>query len=301
MIELLHLLFTFIVLCYNMKISKGDNMATTKKKSTKSNFKKQVIKNQVAEQDRITITAQSFNKDEEYKKILANEYFNGVKSKGQELIDEKLKKELEYLPNQIEELLSLGQTSLANKLKKQIVDLTKERILLANGFDTFINRKDVTRYIDLVKDKKVHICELDKFPRLIPESAKNLLLKAKSLNIFQDFWVVYVDYTGDNESMLTEEEKKQRKKNRDPIIFGTFDKPETSTLDKLYFICDWTDEYCDLTLDKMVSKLVEDDKNYKPSKIVKDVNKYINNVLMENQEKQKTTFTNKVKKFFGIK
>jgi len=271
------------------------------KTKKKTSFKKEAVKKQTAEQEKLIITAQNFNKDEEYKKILANEYFNGVKSKSQQIIDEKIKKELKYLPDQIEELLNLGQVSLANKLKKHIVDLTNEQILLANGFDTYINRKDITRYIDLVKDKKVHICELDKFPRLIPEAAKNLLLKAKSLKVFQDFWVVYVDYTGDNESMLTDEEKKQRKKNRDPIIFGTFDRPENSTLDKLYFICDWTDEYCDLTLDKMVEKLVEDDKNYKPSKIVKDIDKYINNILMENQEKQKTTFTDRVKKFFGIK
>lgn len=278
-------------------------MAT--KKPTKKKTSKQV-KQQLKEQSNFTpiITMGKWS-EAETATILANEYFNGVKTKSQKLMDDKLIQELQYLPSQIEELIQLGQTGLADKLKKNIVDLTKERILIANGFDTYVYRNDVTRYIELVKDKKVFICELEKFPRLIPESAKKLLMKARSLNVFQDFWVVYVDYTGDSDKILTKEEIAERKKNRDPIIFGTFERPEQAQIDKMYFICDWTDEYCDLTLDKMVKKLVEDDSNYKPQTIVKDINKYINQILMEDEQKNnvkvKERFSDKVKKFFGIK
>ena len=271
-----------------------------KKKTTKQ------VKQQFQAQSNFTPTITMGKWSEaETATILANEYFNGVKTKSQKLMDDKLIQELQYLPSQIEELIQLGQTGLADKLKKNIVALTKERILIANGFDTYVYRNDVTKYIELVKDKKVFICELEKFPRLIPESAKKLLMKARSLNVFQDFWVVYVDYTGDSDKTLTEKEKAERKKNRDPIIFGTFEKPEQAQIDKMYFICDWTDEYCDLTLDKMVKKLVEDDSNYKPQTIVKDINKYINQVLMEDELKTnvkvKERFSDKVKKFFGIK
>ena len=278
-------------------------MAT--KKPTKKKTNKQV-KQQLKEQSNFTPTITMGKWSEaETATILANEYFNGVKTKSQKLMDDKLIQELQYLPSQIEELIQLGQTGLADKLKKNIVDLTKERILIANGFDTYVYRNDVTRYIELVKDKKVFICELEKFPRLIPESAKKLLMKARSLNVFQDFWVVYVDYTGDSDKTLTKQEIAERKKNRDPIIFGTFERPEQAQIDKMYFICDWTDEYCDLTLDKMVKKLVEDDSNYKPQTIVKDIDKYINQVLMEDEQKTKVKvkerFSDKVKKFFGIK
>ena len=249
----------------------------------------------------INFTVNEDSKEIQSAVILANEYFKGVKTKQQKITDKKILDELNYLPSQIEELNLLGQTSLANKLKKDIVKLTKERILLANGFDTYIYRKDVTKYIELVKDKKVYICELEKFPRLIPEEAKQKLLKAKSLNIFNDFWVVYVDYTNDSDSILTEKEKKERKKNRDPIIFGTFENPEKEPINKMYFICDWVDEYCDLTLDQMVKKLVENDSNYKPQVIIKDINKYIDKVLTEDKKTNKEKFTEKVKKFFGFK
>lgn len=279
-------------------------MATTKTTKKKTSTKKKLVKKQIQEQESAMSISTSWDNEkiQEAKTILANEYFNGVKTKAEYLQDEDIIKEMKYLPAQIEQLKQVGQIGLAEKLKKNIKYLFNERLLLKNGFDKYVHRKDVTRYVELVKDKKVHVCELDKFPRLIPDAPRALLLKAQSLDIFKDFWVVYVDYTGDSDSMLTDEEKKQRAKNRDPIIFGTFESVETGTIDKMYFICDWTDEYCDLTLDKMVKELVKDDKNYKPNVIIKDIDKYINQTLMElSKDERKETFTDKVKKFFGIK
>ena len=224
-------------------------MTTTKTVKKKTSTKKKLVKKQLQEQESVMSISTSWNNEkiQEAKTILANEYFNGVKTKAEYLQDEDIIKEMKYLPAQIEQLKQVGQNGLAEKLKKNIKYLFNERLLLKNGFDKYVHRKDVTRYVELVKDKKVHVCELDKFPRLIPDAPRALLLKAQSLNIFKDFWVVYVDYTGDSDSMLTDEEKKQRAKNRDPIIFGTFESVETGTIDKMYFICDWTDEYCDLT------------------------------------------------------
>lgn len=279
-------------------------MAAAKTTKKKTSTKKKLVEKQIQDQESAMSISTSWDNEkiQEAEVILANEYFDGVKTKAEYLQDDNILKELRYLPAQIEELKQLGQTGLAEKLKNNIKNLANERILLRNGFDKYVHRKDVTRFVELVKDKKVHVCELEKFPRLIPEDAKKLLLKAKSLEVFSDFWVVYVDYSDDSDSALTEEEKRQRARNRDPIIFGSFDSPESGSLDKLYFICDWTDEYCDLTLDKMVKELVKDDKNYKPSVIIEDIDKYVNNVLMDFQKKEKKeTFTDKVKKFFGIK
>ena len=80
------------------------------------------------------------------------------------------------------------------------------------------------------------------------------------------------------------------------------DRDKAVQSERFYYIGDWVDEYCDLTLDKMVKELVKDDKNYKPSVIIKDIDKYINQTLMElSKDERKETFTDKVKKFFGIK
>ena len=48
-------------------------------------------------------------------------------------------------------------------------------------------------------------------------------------------------------------EKERREK--DPILFGTFQNQSNRTvIDRFYYIGDWEDEYCDLTLDKMVNE-----------------------------------------------
>ena len=49
--------------------------------------------------------------------------------------------------------------------------------------------------------------------------------------------------------------KHQEHKEKDPIVFGIFtDKENIFTLDRLYYVADWVDEYCDLTLDKLVEE-----------------------------------------------
>ena len=47
---------------------------------------------------------------------------------------------------------------------------------------------------------------------------------------------------------------------RDPILFGTFEQRIDGIYDicdRFYYIGDWEDEYCDLTLTKMVQKMSE--------------------------------------------
>ena len=43
--------------------------------------------------------------------------------------------------------------------------------------------------------------------------------------------------------------------------------------DKMYFIADWVDEYCDLTLDQMVNDIVTARKDTKKEDIVFDITK----------------------------
>lgn len=47
-----------------------------------------------------------------------------------------------------------------------------------------------------------------------------------------------------------EERTKKTEQKRDPILFGVI-----RGSDKLYFIADWIDEYCDLTFEKITSQL----------------------------------------------
>ncbi len=65
---------------------------------------------------------------------------------------------------------------------------------------------------------------------------------------------VFTDYTG----TVKPELKKKKAKEKDPILLGAFVDTKTRTkLERFYFLGDWIDEYCDLTLEKMVSQGVK--------------------------------------------
>lgn len=246
-----------------------------------------------------TLPLESMSKmGEEGKKValLANQYFDGVKNKKEQLSAEQLAKELSFIPSQIEELKQLGQTGLAKKLELDLLNIAKERIALANGFNTFVRVGDVLQFINLVDSKVVKLADISMFPRLIPDAPKKIYKKAKDLKIFDKFFILYVDYNEETAKVTTAEQKEIRKRNRDPIIFGSFTRIEKRDDDKLFFICDWEDEFCDVTLSKMVSTLAKQNKQYKPETIIKDSEKYLNNLIRSYEKEEKKTKSKKQEK-----
>ena len=80
----------------------------------------------------------------------------------------------------------------------------------------------------------------------IPDDLVETITKTKDL--FDEFYVVFTDYTGKEERKVEKE-----RRDKDPILFGVF-KNSVNVSDRFYFLGDWVDEYCDLTLDKMVEE-----------------------------------------------
>lgn len=67
----------------------------------------------------------------------------------------------------------------------------------------------------------------------------------------KNLYVVFTDYTG----KVTRQIEKE-KRSRDPILFGTLQDKQTRTIiERFYYLGDWIDEYCELTLDKLVSEV----------------------------------------------
>ena len=80
--------------------------------------------------------------------------------------------------------------------------------------------------------------------REVPDDLVEVVTKTK--DIFDAFYVVFTDYTGIEERKVDKE-----RRDKDPILFGSF-KNSTNVADRFYFLGDWVDEYCDLTLDKLI-------------------------------------------------
>lgn len=200
-------------------------------------------------------------------------YFDDLKEKCVDINLDNLEKSLQEIPAQIQKAGKIGQKFLAEKLKRHIYLIMKEKTLLNYGINKYVSLYDINRFIDGIEDYVVKFCEIMAFPRIIPNEVVEKIEKMKSLGLFSEFYIVFTDYT--DEEIISDKAKKQREINRDPIVFGTIDGYQ----DRYYFIADWVDEYCDITFDKMVNTLQSMDKSYKPKEIIEGIEEYIAKVL----------------------
>ena len=177
-----------------------------------------------------------------------SEYFDQVKERKNKITDE----DLQNVYNNCLELLNkyniTGQKKGMRKLMFHLECIEKEREIVKMGIDTFIYRDDIEEYIDKVAKDTVKIIELENYEREIPDEIVDLIAKVKDK--FDKLYIVFTDYTGKVEKQIEKE-----RRDKDPILFGTFQNQANRTvIDRFYYLGDWEDEYCDLTLDKMVNE-----------------------------------------------
>lgn len=181
------------------------------------------------------------------------EYFQSVKEKVQQMDNEKLTNAYANALKLAETYNRTGQKKGLRKLLFHLESMIKERKVLDAGITKFVYRDDIEEYIENVAKKQVVILDIASYERAIPDEIVDALEKVKDL--FDEFYIVCTDYTG---KMSRQVQKERREK--DPILFGVFlDRDRQAINERFYYIGDWVDEYCDLTLDKMVAEM----KNYR--------------------------------------
>ena len=183
------------------------------------------------------------------------DYFKYVKDKKNEMTDVFLKNLHVTIENQINKAMVTGQNLMIRRLAYSLGVIEREYKLLDLGINVFVLREDIEYFIDKVADKAVKVTEMELYPREIPDELVQKVQKLREEKIFDNFYVVFTDYTGET----TKEVKKERIR-KDPILFGVFEQKIDNLwdiCDRFYFIGDWEDEYCDLTLTKMVQKMSE--------------------------------------------
>lgn len=193
--------------------------------------------------------------------IEPDRYFKLLKGKLRKTHYEKLQKRLDVIGAQIIKAKEVGQTAFLEQLAFTYDVLVKEQILHTKGYKKYVYKKDVKEFIDKVKPKNsIRIIELGRFPRAIPDDVLQKIAEVKADNIFDEYLVVFTDLTGKKGSdYQSQEEKAFVKRNRDPIVFGYFRHLKTGmNHDRLYFIADWQDKYCDLTFDSMISRMANE-------------------------------------------
>lgn len=185
----------------------------------------------------------------EQRELNPSEYFAHVKARKQTVTDEDLSRIYDNCLELLNKYKITGQTAGMRKLLFHLQSIEAEREIVKMGITTFIYRDDIEEYIDNIAKDTVKIIELENYEREIPDEIVSIIEQVKDK--FDQLYVLFTDYTGRVERQV-EAERRQK----DPILFGTFQNEKTRTvIDRFYFLGDWEDEYCDLTLDKMVNEV----------------------------------------------
>lgn len=180
--------------------------------------------------------------------LTPQQYFEEIKDRKHHITDAELVKVYDNCLDLLNKYKITGQKKGMRKLMFHLECIEKEREIVKMGINTFIYRDDIEEYIDSVAKDTVKIIELENYEREIPDEIVEVVAAVKDK--FDQLYVVFTDYTGKVERQV---EKERREK--DPILFGTFQNPSNRTvIDRFYYLGDWEDEYCDLTLDKMVNE-----------------------------------------------
>lgn len=181
--------------------------------------------------------------------ITPSQYFDYLKDAKKQITTDALKNSYGVFLALAEKYNKLGQKESLKKLSFLADTLIKEEKLIELGITTYVYKDTIEDYITNVADKTVKIVELSRYMREVPDDLVETVTKTKDL--FDEFYVVFTDYTGKEERKVEKE-----RRDKDPILFGAF-KNLTNVSDRFYFLGDWVDEYCDLTLDKMVEEYTE--------------------------------------------
>lgn len=233
-----------------------------------------------------------------------SQYFDIVKDKKIKIDDEELDRIYDNCMSLLNKYKLTGQTKAMRKLIFHLETIEKEREIVKAGIDTFVYRDDMEEFIDNISNDVVKLIELENYEREIPDEIVVALNKVKDK--FDQCYILFTDYTGKVERQVEKE-----RRDKDPILFGTFqDKYSQTVIDRFYFIGDWEDEFCDLTLDKMVNEVrTATDKNIamsiKTPEDVKELKEQLQSLVPQNNRfvisnDQPKGFFQRVRTFFSV-
>ena len=149
-----------------------------------------------------------------------------------------------------------GQETMLNSLRLQYKWSKKEiNTLVPNGYDKYINIEDIEDAISMLGKEHIRrllLTSVDRYLHPIPKENAEKIEKAKEY--FDNILILHTDFSGKDRA-ATDEVRKEK----DPVAFGVLvDKSGINNRPvqnpHYYIITDWEDEYCDLTLARLVDE-----------------------------------------------
>lgn len=154
-----------------------------------------------------------------------------------------------------------GQTAFRERLIKNLAAVRAETQLLALGLTKYLREESVVEFVKKCP-KGLRLDFMASFARVIPPELLKLKAEADARGVFDNYVVLHYDPEGKSWA----ETEKEKAKRRDPILFGLMDGRRL-----LYYVGDWADELCDLTLDQIADQLGKKAIEVIPSDVTADV------------------------------
>lgn len=142
----------------------------------------------------------------------------------------------------IAKYMTAGQFALVEQLERERGVRLLENALLIEGYGKYVPEAKLVE-IALKSKKGLALTFVRNFGRPIPDDVIAKKQALDSVGVFDEWVVLHYDPTGTNNIPT----KAEIEKAKDPILFGLI-----VGSDLLYYVADWKDEHCTLTLSELV-------------------------------------------------
>lgn len=180
-------------------------------------------------------------------RLTVEEFFASVKDSAQEaqIIQERLAGYKAVLLSARKN----GQSALVEQLLADIEAVGAETRLVALGLPKYLREEDIVRFVK-ESPKGLRLDYVQNFMRLIPAEVANTKARCDESGIFDNYVVLHYDPEGKSWAQTEAEREAERRRKADPILFGLIRGRR-----RLYFVGDWIDNTCDLTLEQVADAL----------------------------------------------
>lgn len=186
-----------------------------------------------------------FFKTEEKFEMSILDFFSQVKLSSKKAQDDYVNRVDEYAQLLVS-ANDMGQTALCDKIKEKINLYKYESILHAEGRLYKITEEQIVEFAKKT-ERGLRLDYIKNFTRVIPSDVQKEKKKADKLKVFDNYVILHYDPLKKNVAPTAKEKEADRQKKADPILFGVIAESHD-----LYYITDWVDDTCDLTLDEFV-------------------------------------------------
>jgi hypothetical protein len=174
------------------------------------------------------------------------EFFRSMKNTAEELV--KVDERVRGYEAAIDRAKRTGQTAMLEQLKAGLGAARSETQLHAIGVTKVVREDTLVEFVKKCP-KGLRLDWMKNFTRVVPDEVLEAKERCDECLIFDNYVVLH--YDPHRKSWAETQAEKNRRK--DPILFGVLQGSR-----KLYFVGDWIDEFCDLTLDGIADVLGND-------------------------------------------